>query len=287
MDLIYPIPAPASDAPYAVAPIRDAAPKPARGLASGLALVVPALLLFAATTVVISETAPAFLRPERVVDVLLTDAPEAPRKVVPNPIPDAPEGPGKGPGLPGVGHVEGNDAIDPELLKAPVNLPTARTEPDPLALLEPQSPTVIGRDRSLPVAKGGNGLASGTGLDAGRGGGGGRAKGPDYELVLLHEEPALTDITAHSPDLLIPVKVLVQIGNNGHPLSAEAVSGPARLHASCIETAMRYRWEPLAPHGLKAPVPITITFHPVVRPSHPGMKPVRDKPKKSEVPDLF
>lgn len=279
MDLVYPIPAPESDAPYAVAPIRDAAPKPARGLASGLALVVPALLVFAATTVVISETAPAFLRPERVVDVQLTDAPEPPQKVIPNPIPNAPEGPGKGPGLPGVGHVEGNDAIDPELLKVPVNLPTARTEPDPLSLLEPQSPTVIGRDRSLPVAKGGNGLASGTGLDPGRGGGGGR-RGPDYQLVLLHEEPALTDITAHSPELLIPVKVLVQVGNNGHPLSAEAISGPARLHASCVETALRYRWEPLAPHGLRAPVPIIITFHPVVRPVHPTLK-------KGQIPDLF
>jgi hypothetical protein len=83
--------------------------------------------------------------------------------------------------------------------------------------------------------------------------------------VLVHEEPADTDVTAGSPELLVPVKVRVLIGEAGRPLSAEALSGPGQLRPHCVQAALRYRWEPLGPHGLEAPIEIIITFHPTVR----------------------
>ncbi len=252
--------------PYAVAPIQAAAPAPRRGLAWLTALGTPVLLagLFGG---------PAARRPPgphqetreslRVQLAEFTEPRPAP-KVLSDPLPKAPPGPGQGQGLPGTGHLEGNGAVDPLLQpflrrnggEVPVPEVPVRAEPDSAGLLG---------DASLPVAKGGNGLARGTGRDPGRGGGGGLPREelqPDYRLVLVHEEPARSDLKSDDPSLAQPVLVRVRIGEDGVPLSATALSGPPQLFDVCVRTALRFRWEPLAPHGLKAPQVITITFRP-------------------------
>lgn len=265
--------------PYAIAPIREASPDPSRRVALLAAVVIPGALVYWGLEVALPRLEPRPTALPKSVAVRLDTV--WPEPVPPPPIREAPEGPGDAVDLPGLGHVRGNGAIDPALLA----LPEARRPPmipsdDPEALvLTPQAPLppVAGLNRHLPVAPGGNGLARGTGQDAGRGGRRLSPGTPDYKLVLLHQEPADTDLTANSAELMVPVKVLVLIGEEGRPTSARVLSGPEPLHAPCIQAALRYRWEPLEPHGLKAPIEMVLTFHPMVRATNrrPGAPPPR------------
>ncbi|MFN8010006.1 MAG: hypothetical protein U0P81_01245 [Holophagaceae bacterium] len=277
-----PIP-PAEDGdPYTFAPIRTMAPAPRRNLAAVLALGLPALLVLGTAGAVISRPEPGVPGlGVKSLSVVLQDVQEPGPPVPPPPLTRPPEGPGSVVDLPGLGHRNGNDAIDPALLALPQprRLVVPDDDPDGPRLLEPLAPAP-GVNPHLPVAAGGNGYARGSGLDAGRGGNASRF---DFKLVLLHEEPAETDIPASSPDLMIPVKIRIIIGEDGKPTRLIILSGPERLHADCARAASTYRWEPLGPHGLQAPIAVDVTFHPVVRGhgSGPGVR------SRFKVPSLF
>lgn len=172
-------------------------------------------------------------------------------------------GPGTGLGIPGVGNIHGNDAIDPDLL----------------ALPQSTDPNGIPADRSLPVRRGGNGLAKGTVRDVGAGGGwgGGGRPIPDFKLVPIHREPAWSRLPATDPDLTLPVRVRILVGADGIPFQAVAIAGPQRLYQECVDAALRWRFEPLAPHGLTAPCDLVLIFHPQSRAGGP----------RSRAPQLF
>jgi outer membrane biosynthesis protein TonB len=59
------------------------------------------------------------------------------------------------------------------------------------------------------------------------------------------------------------VVVRVVVEADGRVATAKAIAGPPRLFARAEATAMMWRFEPLAPHGLKAPLAWTITFKPL------------------------
>lgn len=250
--------------PYAIAPIREASAEPRRVVAVLAAVVFPAAAVLAGLGGLPRPAKPPTA--PRTVTVRLDDLWPAPEPEPPPPLREAPDGPGDALDLPGLGHVDGNGAIDPALLALPEpRRPMILSDdPDGLSPQAPQPP-LNNLNRHLPVAPGGNGLARGTGHDAGRGGRRPSFSTPDYRLVLLHSEPADTYVTAGSPDLMVPVRVRVLIGEAGTPVSAVVISGPEPLHASCVQAALRYRWEPLEPHGLKAPIEMILTFHPVVQ----------------------
>lgn len=265
MALIYPIPPVEDGDPYAFAPIRAAAPATPRRGALLASIATPALLILAGLKLAISR--PDLVPPSRGPRSVAVQLHEAwPFALPPRPIEKAPEGPGQAKDLPGLGHVDGTGTIDPALLALPEARRPVVPSDDPDGL-RPQSPLppIAGLNRQLPVAPGGNGLARGTGKDAGAGGHGPGWRGPDYKLVLVHEEFAETDVPINSPGVLVPVKVLVLIGASGRPLSAQFISGPEQLKSNCIQAALRFQWEPLGPHGLQAPVEMILTFHPIPR----------------------
>ena len=57
-------------------------------------------------------------------------------------------------------------------------------------------------------------------------------------------------------------RVRILIGEDGIPFQATWVSGPWKLREKAIRTALGWRFEPLDPHGLKAPLSLVLTFHP-------------------------
>ncbi len=274
MALIYPIPSHEDGDPYAFAPIRAAAPAPPRRGALLASVAIPALLILGGLKLAIArpDLVPHSDGP-RSVAVQLHEAWPFVLPSVPQPLGKAPQGPGKAEDLPGLGHVDGNGAIDPALLALPEARRPLIPSDDPDGL-RPQStePPIAGLNRHLPVAPGGNGLARGSGQDAGAGGLGLGGRVPDYKLVLVHEEFADTDVPIDSPGINLPVKILVLIGASGRPLGARFISGPELLRSNCLQAALRFQWEPLEPHGLQAPVEMVLTFHPIPRGT--GRKPL-------------
>ena len=55
-------------------------------------------------------------------------------------------------------------------------------------------------------------------------------------------------------------QVRILIDELGIPFRATLVSGPPKLGEKAIRAALAWRFEPLGPHGLKAPLAIVITF---------------------------
>lgn len=173
-----------------------------------------------------------------------------------------------GPFQSGEGHVKGTDSIDPALLREALE----HRLPGPPGELGPDGTVPAGEggrvlpdlDLSLPKAPGGTGWARGTGRDATRGG---KKAEPvhDLQLVVVHQEPAVSDLAFEDPELKVPVRVLLTIGAEGLPTEARATSGPEALYADVLQAAMKWRFEPLAPHGLTSPQFIRLTFHPQSR----------------------
>lgn len=257
-------------------PIQDTAPRPARALSLAISTLLSGLLLTGLFYLHLGRPGQSFAGPSgatvfRTASVLLSEfLPLPPPPIAElSPVPKGPQGPGQelgapglghlkdqtglgtGIGLPGVGDLQGNDAIDPDLLALPVTA----------------DPNGIPANRSLPVRPGGNGLAKGTGRDMGAGGGlgGGGRPIPDFKLVPIHREPAWSRLPATDPDLTLPVRVRILIGADGVPFQAVAIAGPERLYQECVAAALRWRFEPLATHGLTSPYNLVLNFHPQSR----------------------
>ena len=174
-----------------------------------------------------------------------------------------------GPSPKGAGHVRGTDSIDPELLRAALQQrlpgPVTAEDSDRLGTL----PTGEGGTRlenldlSLPLAAGGTGRARGSGQDATRGG---LKVDPqyDYRLVVLHQELAMLKPPYSAEEASIPVVVLISIGADGVPLRVRPISGPKSRFAEVIAAAMKWRFEPLGPHGLTAPFDLRLHFNPKI-----------------------
>lgn len=174
-----------------------------------------------------------------------------------------------GPSPKGAGHVRGTDSIDPELLRAALQQrlpgPVTAEDSDRLGTL----PTGEGGaglenlDLSLPLAAGGTGRARGSGQDATRGG---LKVEPqyDYRLVVLHQELAMLKPPYSAEEASIPVVVLISIGADGVPLRVRPISGPKSRFVEVMAAAMKWRFEPLGPHGLTAPFDLRIHFNPKI-----------------------
>lgn len=182
----------------------------------------------------------------------------------------APEPRAPGPAASGLGHVQGTGTIDPRLKHAPPPLPGLPEPLDPSAeaslpgLRTGSSPTSL--DLSLPVASGGTGWAKGRGHDATRGGLKAEpvALPPsgDGRLVVLLRVDARYTPPIDEEDRRQPVIVRLTVGADGVPLAAEPLSGPERRFPEARAAALRWRFEPLAAHGLPAPQQVRITFRP-------------------------
>ncbi len=175
-----------------------------------------------------------------------------------------PEGPG------GAGHRGGTSTLDPRLAVATTTTlatPSDAIDPEELSQSPRADLVSLSLNPALPVQAGGNGLARGTGRDSARGPGGllrppATVPVPDFRLVptrqpiLIHTLPASVYATGEA------VRVRILIGEDGVPTQVLFLSGPAYLRDKALKTASEWRFEPLGPHGLKAPLPLTLTFQP-------------------------
>lgn len=249
-------------------PILQAAPARARTLPALLSLVLtPALVLGLALGLASPPGTLARLSPgalPKSVTLLLAEVlpPTAPKPPVHNLV--GPEGPG------GAGHRDGTDTIDPRLVGLKTNtlaMPSDAIDPDALTLSPRADPVFLSLNPALPVQVGGNGLAKGTGRDSARGNGGLLRPLPvhDFKLVPTRQVPLYHRLGPGETDRREPTRVRLLIGEDGVPIAATAVSGPAFLLEKARKAALEWRFEPLSPHGLKPPFVLTLTFYPVLQ----------------------
>lgn len=247
-------------------PILLAAPARARALPALLSLVLtPLLVLGLALGLVQPPQSLARLGPgalPKSVTLLLAEVllPTEAKPPVRNLVgPDAPGGDG---------HREGTDTIDPRLVGLKANtlaMPSDAIDPDALTLSPRAEPVSLSLNPALPVRVGGDGLASGTGRDAARGNGGRLRPLPvhDFLLVAIRQVPLYHRLGPGETDRKEPTRVRLLIGEDGVPIEATAISGPAFLLEKARKAALEWRFEPLSPHGLKPPFVLTLTFYPV------------------------
>lgn len=185
----------------------------------------------------------------------------------PAPLRKGPEAPG------GAGHRQGSDTQDPRLaaLVATSSATPEAVDPASLTTLSTADKALLALNPTLPVQAGGNGLSRGTGRDAALGPGGrpgstapaSAAAPPDHQLVPLRQATLRFRLsTGQNAAAKEAVRVRILIGNDGVPTSATAISGPAFLRAAAEKVAMEWRFEPLQPHGLRAPLALTLIFRP-------------------------
>lgn len=266
-----------------ISPIFQAAPEPNRAIPFGCTTVAVSGILFCLGHLslgTLERPLPAPFSSPRYhsVSISLDEFPSSPQSEPPPANPSHAPGPDGRIDAPGVGHVLGTNSIEPDLLDLLPLIPRAPQGAiadlsSTVGLAGPQVPGIPG-GKSFPIAAGGNGLPKGSGRDAGRGGR--RVKSPDFKLVLIHQEEVVTDLRATDPDLLVPVRVRILVGEDGIPFSGEAIDGPSNLYMECVQTALRWRFEPLGAHGLEAPYMVVISFQPIVRSSRAkGLFPTR------------
>lgn len=173
--------------------------------------------------------------------------------------------------LRGAGHREGTSTLDPRLVTVRTStlpLPSEAIDPDSLSTSPRAEPVFLALNPALPLQAGGNGLSAGTGREAyrGRGSRDSAVAAPDLRVVPIHQVPLFHQLRpGERPDLVQPTRVRILIGADGVPTQAQVLSGPAYLHDQAREAALGWRFEPLEPHGLKAPLTLTLTFHPVLQ----------------------
>ena len=173
----------------------------------------------------------------------------------------------------GVGHRDGTSTVDPRLVVTTTTAlarPTDAIDPDELGLSPRADSVNLTLNPALPLQAGGNGLARGTGRDAARGNGGLLRPTvpvalPDLRLVPIRQVPVYHKLAPGQSFTREPVRVRILIGEDGVPTKAVVVSGPPSLHEKALKAAMEWRFEPLRPHGLEAPLTLTLTFHPMLQ----------------------
>lgn len=249
-------------------PIQDSAPRPARGLSLGISLLLSSLILSMLSFLQLEGHAGNWLSgiqaaKYRTVAVRLSEWVSAPpvETLIPSPAPK--EGKGEG-------HTLGTGTIDPALAAQSQSAKAIASESE-TGLLGSQGSSAgpggpVDLNLRLPVAAGGNGLAKGQGTD--NSAGLRSAEGahlPDFRLVLIHHEVLTHQLVSGENLTGKTVRVRITIGSDGVPASAEALAGPPELFSEAVQTALKYRFEPLAPHGLKAPYEINVNFLAVLK----------------------
>lgn len=168
----------------------------------------------------------------------------------------------------------GDDAIDPQMaLRVDRTLQPRVQVPETLEPL-PQAPSsLVFGVTDLPQVPGGTGLQRGAGEGTGgSGSGNGRggrgnilghmgSSGPDFRLVVIQSDRPLYRLPPKLKVEQTQVSVEVLVAMDGSVTSARVLSGLPMLHASAVSSAMKYRFEPLEPHGFKTPVRLTIHFN--------------------------
>ena len=85
--------------------------------------------------------------------------------------------------------------------------------------------------------------------------------GPDHQMVVVYAYRPLYQLPPHGTLLRAVVTVAIVVDEEGRVTSAKAIQGPDLLWANAEESALKWRFEPLAKHGLRAPQRINIDFH--------------------------
>lgn len=255
-------------------PIRGAAPANSRILPVALSLGLTPLLIYGLSISLISPTSrlavqTAFEQASRSVALLLHEP--APPSGLSAPARNlvGREGPR------GSGHREGSNTIDPRLVNLPItplSKPSDAIEPDELSSSPKTERVFLSLNPALPLQVGGNGLARGTGRDAGEGIGG-PMRPPttvpvqDFRLVPTKQVQVFHRLVpGEEPTTKQPVRVRILIDNNGVPFQASVLSGPPFLYQDALKAAREWRFEPLEPHGLKAPIALIIISVPHLLP---------------------
>ncbi|WP_257309351.1 energy transducer TonB family protein [Geothrix fuzhouensis] len=238
-------------------PIQDAAPGRSRRIPSLLSLGLTPLLIYGLSLSLANPS--AIQRARRTVDkagrsvtlllhepILRPDVTEPVRNLL------GPDGPG------GKGHEAGTSTLDPRLAGIQTTTQIAPSEvidPDELGTSPNAERVYLSLNSALPPQAGGNGLTRGTGRDAALG------SGPDLLLIAIHQVDLTYQMAPGDGHLLTdPPQVRILIDADGVPFRATLVSGPEKLKDMAIKAALGWRFEPLGPHGLKAPLALTITF---------------------------
>lgn len=253
---------------YDLHPIRDAASARSRKIPLLFSLGLTPLLIYGLSLSLISPSSVqaargAIEQARKSISLLLqeTDKPssvQAPaRKLI------GPEGPG------GAGHREGTGTLDPRLAAYATVLskPSDAIDPEELSTSTKAERVNLSLNPALPFQDGGNGLAQGIGRDSAKGPGGliRPPKAFDFKLVPTRQVPLYHRLSPGESDRKEPTRVRTLIGEDGIPTQAVVVSGPPYLHEKAIKAALEWRFEPLGPHGLKAPLSLTLTFHPILQ----------------------
>ncbi|WLT30141.1 hypothetical protein [Geothrix sp. PMB-07] len=255
---------------YGVHPIREAAPARSRGIPILFSLGMTPLILYGLSISLTHGHLDSLIRREpsqhrESVSLTVQEAEVAfirpPTKYL-----MGSESPG------GEGHREGTDGLDPRLVAhtSIFSQPSDAIDPDELTLSPRATPVFLSLNPTLPLRSGGNGLASGTGRDSARGSGGHirEQKTYDFKLIPTRQVSVRHQLKPGEPTkVAADVLVRLQIGEDGVPMDASVLSGPAFLHAESIQAALQWRFEPLAPHGLKAPLSLTLVFQPFLLPA--------------------
>lgn len=252
---------------YDLHPIRAAGSPRSRG--------IPLLLSLGLTPLVIYGLSMSLISPatERTVQVALDQArrtvalvlkePDLPGLRAPVRTPIGPEGPG------GKGHREGTGTLDPRLAAHTTILskPSEAVDPGELSASPTAERVSLSLNPALPLQEGGNGLARGTGRDSALGQGG-LARPPkalDFKLVPLRQVTVQHQLTHGEASVAKePLRVRILIGEDGIPIQATVISGPDFLHEKALKAALEWRFEPLGPHGLQAPLSLTLIFRPTL-----------------------
>jgi hypothetical protein len=109
---------------------------------------------------------------------------------------------------------------------------------------------------------GGTASSSGDGLGTAQSGQY-HAPGYDHRLIPIFKPvPTYTAGAGESLEFLAEtVTVIASVAEDGTVTKAWANDGPPKMFQLAVQAAMRWRFEPLAAHGLKAPQEMKIIFH--------------------------
>jgi hypothetical protein len=259
-------------------PIRDAASERSRGIPLLLSLGLTPLLIYVLGLSLIQPSSMRALQgaidqARRSVTLVLHE-PDAPAVQASTRNLAGPEGPG------GAGHREGTNTLDPRLVvhTAVRSNPSDAIDPDELNTSERAERVYLSLNPELPPQAGGNGLTRGSGRNAASGQGGLKKAPvssatpavmpgfkpiaiPDFKLVPIRKIQLNHQMSAGEEYLLTePAQVRILIGEDGVPFQAALVSGSPKLQEKALRAALGWRFEPLGPHGLKAPLVLVITF---------------------------
>lgn len=150
-------------------------------------------------------------------------------------------------------------------------------DPETLSTSPRADTAFLSLNPALPQEDGGNGLSRGAGKDSALGKGGlWRLQDPtpltvqdrlppDGRLVPIRRQPVrhvykrgeLPEEVAQ-----IPAVVRVVVDDNGSVIRTTFLSGPEQMRSEALWAARLWIFEPLGPHGLKAPVSVDLIFRP-------------------------